>query len=151
MLPPLACSGDESLLITIHMYSIASDELEAALQQMAKAISLTLALAIHIAELAAQHLIYAARRQFKVHFYCRIPSPRDAWLHASASEYIMGGAVSTHEEPATNGHADGAVQASAEPLLGGHPTKPFDLRATFSAPLAILTAVFLALFFVFVR
>ena len=64
----------------------------------------------------------------------------------------MGGTLSTPtEEPATNGHAEEAVQAATEPLLGHHPSKPFDLRTTFSAPLAILTGVFLALFFVFVR
>jgi len=64
----------------------------------------------------------------------------------------MGGTLSTPtEEPSTNGHTEEAVQAATEPLLGHHPSKPFDLRNTFSAPLAILTGVFLALFFVFVR
>ncbi len=64
----------------------------------------------------------------------------------------MGSAASTPEAPATNGHAEEAAHAAAEPLLGGHhPSKPFDLRATFSASLAVLCAVFLALFFVFVR
>ena len=64
----------------------------------------------------------------------------------------MGGAVSTPaEEPARNGHAEDAVEAATEPLLGHHAAKPFDLKTTFSAPLAILTGVFIALFFVFVR
>ena len=43
------------------------------------------------------------------------------------------------------------MEAATEPLLGHHATKPFDLKTTFSAPLAILTGVFIALFFVFVR
>ena len=65
---------------------------------------------------------------------------------------VMGSSVSTPEVQTTNGHAEEAAHAAAEPLLGDqHPSKPFDLRATFSAPLAILCAVFLALFFVFVR
>ena len=64
----------------------------------------------------------------------------------------MGGTVSTPgEESATNGHVEETVEAAAEPLLGHHPAKLFDLRSTFSAPLAILTGVIIALFFVFVR
>ena len=64
----------------------------------------------------------------------------------------MGGTVSTPgEESATNGHVEETVDAAAEPLLGHHAAKPFDLRTTFSAPLAILTGVIIALFFVFVR
>ncbi|CAK0782997.1 hypothetical protein CVIRNUC_006192 [Coccomyxa viridis] len=72
--------------------------------------------------------------------------------HLTDKPSVMGSAASTPEAPATNGHAEEAAHAAAEPLLGGHhPSKPFDLRATFSAPLAVLCAVFLALFFVFVR
>ncbi len=64
----------------------------------------------------------------------------------------MGGTVSTPgEESATNGHVEETVEAATEPLLGHHAAKPFDLRSTFSAPLAILTGVIIALFFVFVR
>ena len=64
----------------------------------------------------------------------------------------MGGTVSTPaEEPARNGHAEEAVEAATEPLLGHHAGKPFDLKTTFSAPVAILTGILIALFFVFVR
>ena len=64
----------------------------------------------------------------------------------------MGASVSTSaDQPETNGHVEETVEVATEPLLGHHPAKPFDLRTTFSAPLAILTGVIIALFFVFVR
>ena len=53
-------------MTAIHIYLIVSDGLGVAFQQLAGATSLTLAVAIYRAVLAAQFPVYAARRQFKV-------------------------------------------------------------------------------------